>query len=153
VPLKITRQITATNPKVVRAEITKMKESIESVRKKAEDKYRELDQYGVLDATMAATVRYGDIQYDRAQKIGDFPIPKVITNNPDAIEAFEKARDEGVKVDLDEAKKDWADVLEAGKKAGVSNKWSQHAAENLAREFPDEFHVLRQELVQGTDKP
>jgi tetratricopeptide (TPR) repeat protein len=153
VPLKITRQITATNPKVVRAEITKMKESIESVRKKAEDKFRELDQFGVLEYTMAATVRYGDIQYDRAQKIGDFPIPKVITNNPDAVEAFEKARDEGVKVDLAEAKKDWADTYDAGKKAGVSNKWSQHAAENLAREFPDEYHVLRQELVQGTDKP
>jgi hypothetical protein len=35
----------------------------------------------------------------------------------------------------------------------VSNKWSQHANENLAREFPDEFHALRQELIQGTDTP
>jgi tetratricopeptide (TPR) repeat protein len=153
VPLKITRQITSTNVKQVRAEITKMKESIETVRKKAEDKYRDLDQYGVLEATMAATVRYGDIQYDRATKIGDFPVPKIVQNNPDAVEAFEKARDEGVKADLNEAKKDWADVLDAGKRGGVSNKWSQHAAENLAREFPDEYHVLRQELVQGTDKP
>ncbi len=130
-----------------------MKDSIETVRKKAEDKYRDLDQYGVLEATMAATVRYGDIQYERAQKIADFPVPKIIQNNDAAVEAFESARDQGVKVDLDEAKKDWADVLAASKQAGVSNKWSQHAAENLAREFPDEFHVLRQELVQGTDKP
>jgi len=40
-------------------------------------------------------------------------------------------------------------VLDAGKRAGVSNKWSQHATENLAREFPDEYHVLRQELCRG----
>jgi hypothetical protein len=153
VPLKITRQITSSNPKTVKAEIQKMKDSIEVVRKKAEDKYRALDEYGVLDATMAATVRYGDIQYDRAQKIGDFPVPKVIQNNPDAVVAWQNAIDQGVKVDLDEAKKDWADVLAAGKQAGVSNKWSQHAADNLAREFPDEYHVLRQEIVQGTEKP
>src|SRR5439155_13866819 len=101
---------------------------------------------------MCAKVRFGDIQYDRSTKIGNFPIPKVITSNPDAVEAFEKARDEGVKKDLDEAKVDWAGVLDAAKQGGISNQWSQHAAENLAREFPDEYHVLRQELVQGADK-
>jgi tetratricopeptide (TPR) repeat protein len=152
-PLQITRQITSTNIKTVKSEIQKQKDSIEKTRKTCEDKYIALDQFGVVDASMAAKVRFGDIQYDRAQKIGNFPIPKVITSNPDAVEAFEKARDEGVKVDLDEAKKDWADVLDAAKKGGISNSWSQHAAENLAREFPDEYHTLRQELVEGTDKP
>ncbi|MGE5181182.1 MAG: tetratricopeptide repeat protein, partial [Acidobacteriota bacterium] len=152
-PLKITRQITSSNIKTVKAEIGKLKDSIEKTRKATEDKYIALDQYGVLEASMAAKVRFGDIQYDRAQKLGDFPAPKIIQNNPDAIAAFENSRDEALKKDLDEAKTDWADVLDAAKKGGVSNHWSQHAAENLAREFPDEYHTLRQEQIEGTDKP
>ena len=56
---------------------------------------------------------------------------------------FEAQRDEQLKKDLDEAKTDWVTVADAAKQGGVSNKWSQHANENLAREFPDEFHVLR----------
>jgi hypothetical protein len=40
------------------------------------------------------------------------------------------------------------------KQGGISNKWSQHALENLGREFPEEFpNHLRQELIQGTDAP
>jgi len=152
-PLQITRVITSSNPKTVKAEIQKQKDSIEKVRKTAEDKYIALDQYGVLDASMAAKVRFGDIQYDRAQKIANFPIPKIIANNAQVVEAFENARDEALKKDLEEAKLDWQDVYDKAKAGGVSNKWSQHAAENLAREFPDEYHTLRQELVQGTDKP
>ena len=70
-----------------------------------------------------------------------------------AVAAFENARDQALKKELDEAKADWADVLDKAKQGGVSNKWSQHAAENLSREFPDEYHALRQELVQGTDTP
>ena len=46
-----------------------------------------------------------------------------------------------------------AEVVDLAKKGGVSNKWSQHANENLAREFPDEFKALRQEIIQGTDTP
>ena len=101
----------------------------------------------------AAKVRFGDIQYDRAQKIANMPIPKVLEKYPEVVEAFEQQRDQALKQDLDEAKGDWKDVYEKAKAAGISNKWSQHAAENLSREFPEEYHTLRQELVQGTDKP
>jgi tetratricopeptide (TPR) repeat protein len=152
-PLQITRQITSTNPKTVKAELQKMKDSIETVRKKTEDKYIELDQYGVLEASMCAKVRFGDIQYDRAQKIANIPIPKLLNNYPEVVEAFEAARDEALKKDLDEARGDWEDVYNKAKQGGVANKWSQHASENLSREFPDQYHTLRQELVQGTDKP
>ncbi len=152
-PLQITRQITSSNVKQVKAQIEAQKGSIEATRKKAEDNYIELDQFGVLEASMAAKVRFGDIQYDRAQKIANFPIPKIIQGNDDVVAAFEAARDAALKKDLDEAKADWQDVYEKAKAGGISNKWSQHAVENLAREFPDEFHVLRQELVEGTDRP
>jgi tetratricopeptide (TPR) repeat protein len=152
-PLAITRTITATNPKAVKAELQKMKDSVESTRKKAEDKYIALDQYGVLEASMAAKVRFGDIQYDRAQKIANIPIPKLLEKYPEVVEAFENQRDQALKADLDEAKVDWEDVYNKAKQGGVSNKWSQHASENLSREFPEQYHTLRQELVQGTDKP
>ena len=102
---------------------------------------------------MAAKVRFGDIQYDRAQKISNIPIPKIIQNNDAAVAAFETQRDQQLKKDLDEAKLNWSEVADLAKKAGISNKWSQHALENLAREFPDQYKALRQELVQGTDAP
>lgn len=153
-PLTITRQITSTNMKTVKAEIQKMKDSIEKPRKTAEDKFRDLDQYGVLEASMAAKVRFGDIQYDRAQKIANIPIPKVLEKYPDVVSAFENQRDAALKADLDEAKGDWKDVYDAAKQGGVSNKWSQHALENLAREFPDEYpSALHQEITQPTDAP
>jgi tetratricopeptide (TPR) repeat protein len=152
-PVKVTKQITATNVNQVKAQIEAQKQSIEGPRKKAEDKYIGLDQYGVLDASMAAKVRFGDIQYDRAQKIADIPAPKILEKNPDVLAQFEQQRDEALKKDLAEAMKDWQDVVDAAKQGGVSNKWSQHAAEELAREDPEHFHTLRQELIQGTDTP
>src|SRR5439155_25517097 len=63
-PLQITRQITTSNIKQVKAEIQKQKDSIEKTRKAAEDKYIALDQFGVLEASMCAKVRFGDIQSD-----------------------------------------------------------------------------------------
>jgi hypothetical protein len=145
-PVKVTHQITATKVAQVKAQIEAQKQSIEGPRKKCEDKYIALDQYGVLDASMAAKVRFGDIQYDRAQKIADIPAPKMLEKIPDVLEQFEQQRDLALKKDLEEAMKDWQDVVDAAKQGGVSNKWSQHAAEELAREDPDHFHTLRQEL-------
>jgi hypothetical protein len=152
-PIKVTKQITTTNIKQVKAQIEAQKTEIEGPRKKTEDKYIGLDQYGVLEASMAAKVRFGDIQYDRAQKIADIPAPKILEKNPDVLAQFEQQRDEALKKDLAEAMKDWQDVVDAAKQGGVSNKWSQHAAEELAREDPEHFHTLRQELIQGTDTP
>jgi cellulose synthase operon protein C len=152
-PVAVKKQITTTNINQVKTQIAAQKAEIEGPRKKAEDKYIELDQFGVLEASMAAKVRFGDIQYDRGQKIADIPAPKLLQNNPNVLAQFEQQRDEALKKDLDEAKRDWAEVVDLAKKGGVSNKWSQHANENLAREFPDEFKTLRQELIQGTDTP
>ena len=46
-----------------------------------------------------------------------------------------------------------AQVLDLARKSGVSNRWSELANENLGREFPGEYTLLRQELTQGTQAP
>ncbi|HEY5948990.1 MAG TPA: hypothetical protein VIV40_26040, partial [Kofleriaceae bacterium] len=152
-PFEIKAAATSTNLNTAKKQIQDQQNKIQDLRKKAEDQYIGLDQYGVVEASMAAKVRFGDIQYDRAQKISNIPIPKIIQNNDAAISAFETQRDAALKKDLDEAKLNWSEVADVAKKNGVSNKWSQHALENLAREFPDQYKALRQELVQGTDAP
>lgn len=152
-PFAIKTAATSTNINAAKKQIQAQRDAIEGLRKKAEDKYIALDQFGVLEASMAAKVRFGDIQYDRAQKIADIPVPKIIAGNPDVVAQFESQRDAALKKDLDEAKTDWSEVVDLAKKGGVSNKWSQHANESLAREFPEEFRTLRQEIIQGTDAP
>ena len=152
-PFQITRTITTHNIKAAKAQIQAQNQQIEKLRKTAEDKYIALDQFGVVEATMCAEVRFGDIQYDRGQKIENIPIPTIIASNDQVSATFQTQRDQALQKDLDQAKTSWADVADKAKAGGVSNKWSQHALENLAREFPDQYHVLRQELVQETDKP
>ncbi len=152
-PFEITKAASSTNLNTAKTQIQAQQKQIQDLRKKTEDKYIELDQYGVLEASMAAKVRFGDIQYDRAQKIANIPIPKIIQNNDAAIAQFETQRDAALQKDLEEAKLNWSEVADLAKRGGVSNKWSQKALENLAREFPDQYKALRQELVQGTDAP
>jgi hypothetical protein len=102
---------------------------------------------------MAAKARYGDIQADFGLKVGNIPVPTPIANNPDAVTAYQNQLDQNVAKYMAEAKTDWTAVADAAKQGGLSNKWSQHASEALSREFPDQYHTLRQELVQGTDRP
>lgn len=123
-----------------------------------EDKYLAMDQFGVAEYSMAAKVRFGEIQYEYSIKLGNAPIPTPLQKaadrgKPELLEAFQKKLDENVKKYLDIAKAQWVEVVELSKKGGVSNKWSKLALENLGREFPTEFTSLRQEIVQGTDAP
>jgi hypothetical protein len=121
----------------------------------AEDRYLALDAYGVVEYTMAAKVRFGDIQYGEAQKIADAPIPVPVarSGNEDVIASYETQRDANLKKKLDEAKLQWVEVYDLARQSGVSNRWSRRALENLGREFPGEYTPLRQEIVQGTDAP
>jgi hypothetical protein len=140
-----------------KAEIEAQQKQLADAKAKAEDRYLALDAYGVAEYTMAAKVRFADIQYGYAQKIANAPIPTPIAKageaNPDLIARFETTRDQNLKKYLDEARSQWVEVVDAAKKGGLSNRWSRLAQENLGREFPGEFTVLRQELVQGTDAP
>jgi TolA-binding protein len=140
-----------------KAEIEAQQKLLSNAKLKAEDRYLALDAYGVAEYTMAAKVRFADIQYGYAQKIANAPIPTPIAKagdaNPDLIARFETTRDQNLKKYLDEARRQWIEVVDLAKKGGISNRWSRLAQENLGREFPGEFTVLRQELVQGTDAP
>ncbi len=140
-----------------KAEIEAQQKQLSDAKTKAEDRYLALDAYGIAEYTMAAKVRFADIQYGYAQKIANAPIPTPIAKageaNPDLIARFETTRDQNLKKYLDEARAQWVEVVDLAKKSGISNKWSRLAQENLGREFPGEFTVLRQELVQGTDAP
>jgi hypothetical protein len=128
---------------------------LDKLKVAAEDKYLALDPYGVVEYSMAAKVRFGDIQYGAAQKIADAPIPVPVakSGNDEVISAYETQRDANLKKKLDEAKLQWTEVYELAKKGGIANKWSRKALENLGREFPGEYTPLRQEIVQGTDAP
>jgi len=128
---------------------------LDRLKTQAEDKYLALDPYGVAEYSMAAKVRFGDIQYGAAQKIADAPIPVPVarSGNDEVIAAYETQRDANLKKKLDEAKLQWTEVYDLAKKGGVSNKWSRKALENLGREFPAEYSPLRQEILQGTDAP
>ena len=112
---------------------------LDRLKTQAEDKYLALDAYGVVEYTMAAKVRFGDIQYGAAQKIADAPIPVPVakSNNDEVIGAYETQRDANLKKKLDEAKLQWREVYDLAKKGGLSNKWSRKALENLGREFPN----------------
>ncbi|MEJ7596882.1 MAG: hypothetical protein WKG01_03135 [Kofleriaceae bacterium] len=127
--------------------------TMSDAKRKAEDQYLALDPYGVAEYTMAAKVRYGMISYEYAIKLGEVPIPTPIAKNDAMIEAYQSKLDANVKKFLDEAKGQWVEVVDLSKKGGISNKWSRLALENLGREFPAEFTVLRQEIVQGTEAP
>ena len=129
--------------------------ALERLKTQAEDKYLALDPYGVAEYSMAAKVRFGDIQYSAAQKIADAPIPVPVakSGNDEVIAAYETQRDANLKKKLDEAKLQWSEVYDLAKKGGISNKWSRKALENLGREFPGEYTPLRQEIIQGTDAP
>jgi len=110
-----------------------------------------LDQYEVLEYSLAGLLRFGDVQFDYAQKLQQVPIPAFVTGA--AVQIYTEQLDKNTVKYTADAKKAWEDVLAAGKQAQVSNKWTRLALDNLGREFPSEFRPLRQEIVQGTEAP
>ena len=124
-----------------------------------QNKYKVLEDFGVAEYTMAATVRYGDTMALFAEKLSQSPTPKFILEldrkNPDAgaVAAYEEGLAKNLEKYIQAARDSWVEVVDAAKQAGVSNQWSQLARENLNREFPDEFPVLHQELFTGTEAP
>ena len=121
-------QVTLAEAKAQAAQLDKLKTA-------AEDKYLALDPYGVVEYSMAAKVRFGDIQYGAAQKIADAPIPVPVakSGNDEVIATYETQRDANLKKRLDEAKLQWTEVYDLAKKGGISNRWSRKALENLGR--------------------
>ncbi len=134
-------------------ELNKQRKEAEGIAIKTQDKYLALDAYGVAEYSMAAKVRYGETLYGYASKLSDAPLPVPVAKNEDAIAAFEETRDKNLQKYLNEAKAQWVEVVDLAKKGGISNRWSQQALENLGREFPSEYSVLSQEIIEGTEAP
>lgn len=124
-----------------------------------QDVLKALDEYGVVAASMAAKVRYGETLSLYAEKLLAMPTPKPVLDlekrNPEAgaVAAYEEKLGNDLKKYIDEARTHWDEVVRLAKQSGVSNRWSQLALENLGREFPDEYVVLHQELFDGTEAP
>ena len=127
--------------------------------KVAQDKYLALDDFGVLDLSLAAKVRYGETLTGLALKLSEMPVPKFLEDaqkkSPDAdiIGKFEESRAKQLVKYTAEARDQWVTVVDLGKQGGIANKWTQRALEDLNQEFPDEFKVLHQELFEGTEAP
>ncbi len=153
VPFKITKQAKNLD------EAKKLKQGLKDATIATQQKYNDLEKYGVAELTMASKVRYGETLALFAEKLIAMPAPKDLEKqhnaNPDAglLAIWEETLQKELKPYLTEARKQWIEVVDAAKKAGLSNHWSQLALENLNREFPDEFPVLHQELFEGTEKP
>ncbi|HTJ44942.1 MAG TPA: tetratricopeptide repeat protein [Kofleriaceae bacterium] len=140
-------------------EYKKRKDDLTAAAKKLQDQYTALDDFGVLEYSMAAAVRFGEIDLDYVEKLTQQPTPLFIValnnRNPDAdaIGHFEDALTKNVQPTIDDGRKRLQDVVDLAKQKGVSNKWSQEALEALNKEDPEKFPVLHQELFQGTEAP
>jgi hypothetical protein len=150
---QITTQITSTKVPEITKQLVAIRTALEAKKTAIEDKYLSLDAFDLLEYSLAAKVRFGDIAMDSAEKLQNMPVPKLFANNPDVMVAYTEQLDANTKKFLDQAKKQWEETVAAGKAAGVSNRWTRLALEELAREFPDQYKALRQELIQGTDTP
>jgi hypothetical protein len=136
------------------AELQKQGADLKAQKLKAEDKYIALDAYGIVEYSMAAKVRFGNIQYDNGLKLAAAPIPTPIEKaGGTAMETYQAQLDANIAKTLQDAKVQWVAVVDIAKQNGISNQWVRLALENLGREFPSEYTVLRQEIIQGTTAP
>ena len=105
---------------------------LDRVRKATEDKYMALDDYQIVEDSMASLVRFGDIQYEYGQKLSNAPIPLPIQNskNPDDVAKYETARDAALMKYLAEAKQDWA----AGRSGRAARRYLEQVDPARARE-------------------
>lgn len=135
------------------------RKALDGVTKKMQDQYLALGRYGVGEYAMAAKVRYGETLTAYAQKLFEMPTPKYVLDldqrNPDLglVAKFEEALAQKLAPLAEDAKKEWAEVIELAKQQGVSNQWTRLALENLNQEFPDEYPILHKALVDGTEDP
>src|SRR5262249_15938621 len=71
-----------------KAELQRRKDDITKLAKKYQDQYTALDDYGVLEYSMAAKVRFAEVGLDYVEKFTQQPTPTFILDldkrNPDA---------------------------------------------------------------------
>ncbi len=135
------------------------RQSLDKLTKEIQDTYLELARFGVAEYAMAAKVRYGETQTLYAQKIFEMPTPKYVLDldrqnaGAGVVAQYEAGLTERLAPLAEDAKREWVEVVETGKQSGVSNRWTKLALELLNREFPDDFPILHDSLVEGTEEP
>jgi cellulose synthase operon protein C len=135
------------------------REALDKVTKAVQDEYLALGRFGVGDYAMAAKVRDGEILTLYAQKVFEMPTPKYVLDldrkAPDLelLAQYESALAQSLQKLVEEAKKQWQEVVSTAKDKSISNKWTELALENLNREFPDEYPILHEALREGTEAP
>jgi TolA-binding protein len=135
------------------------RQELDELTKQIQDQYLALGRFGVGEYAMAAKVRYGETLTGYAQKIFEMPTPRYIEDldrkSPSAgvVAKFQEALAQKLAPLAEDAKREWAEVVALGKQQGVSNRWTKLALENLNSEFPDEYPILHDALVGGTEAP
>jgi tetratricopeptide (TPR) repeat protein len=146
------------------------KESDEAIKKTLDDfdafaettlnKFAAVGKYESPLYGFAGLVRVGDVRYFHGQKLIDAPPPvsiqKLDEKYPDRgiLNSYLSNIEQRVQPLLDEGIRQWKKVTTAAKDQGVNNKWTRLAQERL-HDFvsPDEFPVLRDDLIGGTETP
>ncbi|MCG8424514.1 MAG: tetratricopeptide repeat protein [Proteobacteria bacterium] len=133
--------------------------ALDTLTTKIQDQYVALGRFGIGEYAMAAKVRYGECKTAYAQKIFEMPTPRYVVNldrkapELELLAKYEEGLAQRLQALVDEAKTEWVFVVEQGKQKSLSNRWTKLALENLNREFPDEFPILHEELIDGTEDP
>ncbi len=123
--------------------------------------YEDIGRFGSGMWGMAARVRVGDTLFESGQKILRAPPPRRIEQldrqHPEegVLLQYEEALEQNL-VDPKQraAQKEWEDVLDAARSAGISNEWSE-LAESRLHDFisREDYPILRTPIVEGTIEP
>lgn len=133
--------------------------SLDKLAASVQDEFLALGRFGVGEYAMAAKVRYGEMKTIYAQKVFEMPTPKYVVDldkrapELEILAKYEEGLARRLQVLVEEAKVEWTEVITLAKQRNVSNQWTKLALENLNREFPDEFPILHEELIDGTEEP
>ena len=152
-PFEIKKAATTTSS--AKKQIQAQNDAIEKLRKTGRGQVHRARSVRGAELSMAAKVRFGDIQYDFGQKIEADP----------GAEDHRRATPMSSRRSSRSAMQAPAEVPRGGQGQWVGGRRPREEgrhlqpsgastrSENLGREFPDEFKALRQELIQGTDAP
>ncbi len=156
-------------PRKIKDAVTERKR-LAALRNKTQDLYEVYNKdgriigglyetYGVGILKMAQKVRIGETLMGYANKLYEMPVPREIDRmnaaNPDAdvLTQWEDGMQNELKPYPVAAKTKWKAVTDLAAQYKINNKWVKLAQENLNKEFPDEFPILHDPVVEGTVAP
>jgi hypothetical protein len=136
-------------------------DKLDALTDKTKKRYTDIGKFESSFWGLAALDRVGDTLFYSGQKVLEAPIPRQIERmdrkfpDRDILLKYQDAiMDNLVTPKQNAAKEQWLKVVAAGEKSGVSNKWTELAHQRL-HDFvsQEEYPVLRDAIVQGTEEP